>query len=268
LSPLPITMRTLDIGGDKMVRYLGDHVESNPQLGWRSIRFCLDRPDIFKAQLRAMLRASIHGTVNIMFPMITGVDELREAVGIVQQVRDDLEAREVPFDRNVRVGSMIEVSSAVVMAQELARECDFFSIGTNDLIQYCLAVDRVNERTGPLYKPHHPAVLRMLKQVIDATRKANIPCSICGEMAGDPLFTETLIGMGFKSLSMSAVSLPRIRAEIANTKDLAAKRFANNLLRKGSAAEIIRLLTKRAKSRDTLRLYRSGKQAPGAASPI
>ena len=108
----------------------------------------------------------------------------------------------------------------------------------------------------------------MLKQVIDATRKANIPCSICGEMAGDPLFTETLIGMGFKSLSMSAVSLPRIRAEIANTKDLAAKRFANNLLRKGSAAEIIRLLTKRAKSRDTLRLYRSGKQAPGAASPI
>jgi phosphotransferase system enzyme I (PtsI) len=267
LAPLPITMRTLDIGGDKMVSYLSDHKESNPQLGWRSIRFCLDRPDIFKAQLRAMFRASAYGTVQIMFPMITGVDELREAMRILQQVRDDLEARGVPFDKDVKVGSMIEVASAVVLAEDLAHECDFFSIGTNDLIQYCLAIDRVNQRTAPLYKPHHPAVMRMLKQVIDVARKTNIPCSICGEMAGDPLYTETLIGMGFQSLSMSAVSLPRIHAEIANTKLLAAKRFANKILKTGSDSEIKRLLTERAKSRDTLRLYRTGKQAPNGVTP-
>lgn len=256
MSPLPVTMRTLDLGGDKVVEQLGAERETNPQLGWRSIRLCLDRPDIFKAQLRALLRASAHGNLDIMFPMISGLDQLREAKAIVQEVKDDLRLRGIAFNEDVKVGSMIEVPAAVAVAKDLAAECDFFSIGSNDLIQYCLAVDRVNPRTAYLYEPLHPGVLRHLKQTIDAADKAGIPCSICGEMAGDPVLTELLLGLGFRSLSMSAVSLPMVRAEIANTKLTKAKRFARKVLNTGSSSEIKRLLAQRHKSRSTMKLYR------------
>lgn len=257
MSPLPVTIRTLDIGGDKLVEQLNAERETNPQLGWRSIRLCLDRPDIFKAQLRALFRASVHGDLNIMFPMISGLDQLRNANTIVEEVKDDLRLRGVPFSESVKVGSMIEVPSAVAVADVLAAECDFFSIGSNDLIQYCLAVDRVNPRTAYLYEPAHPGVLRHLKQTIDAADKAEIPCSICGEMAGDPVLTELLLGLGFRSLSMSAVSLPMVRAEIANTKLTTAKRFARKVLGTGSTIEIKRLLAQRHKSRGTMKHYSS-----------
>lgn len=263
MNPAPVTIRTLDMGGDKLLPHVTQDGETNPQLGWRSIRLCLDRPDIFKAQLRALFRASVHGNLRVMFPFISGVEELREALTVVEQVRDDLEKRGVPFDENVQIGTMIEVPAAVAVADRLAKEVSFFSVGTNDLIQYCLAVDRVNERTAHLYQPGHPAVLRMLKQTIDAATKAEIPCSICGEMAGHPLFTELLLGMGFRSLSMSAVSLPIVRAEIANTRLTTAKRFARKVLNRDSVSEVKALLSQRYKTRDTMKPYRRPKKGPG-----
>ena len=256
MGSLPVTMRTLDLGGDKVIPKLHQDEEMNPQLGWRSIRLCLDRPDIFKAPLRAMLRASVYGDVKIMFPMITGIDQFREAKRIVEEVKDDLRARGVDFDPDVPVGTMIEVPAAVMIADALAEECDFFSLGTNDLIQYCLAVDRVNPRTAHLYQPTHMAVLRMIKQTIDAAEKAGIPCSICGEMAGDPMLTELLLGIGVRHFSMSSVSLPIIRAEIANTSIPKAKRLAKKILNMGSVADITTFLEERHKARGTLNLIR------------
>jgi phosphoenolpyruvate-protein phosphotransferase (PTS system enzyme I) len=256
MAPLPVTMRTLDLGGDKLIPSLYRDNESNPQLGWRSIRMCLDRPDIFKAQLRALLRASVYGPMQIMFPMITGIDQFREAKQVLEEVKDDLTARDVDFDPEIRVGAMIEVPAAVLVSDKLAEESDFFSIGTNDLIQYCLAVDRVNERTAHLYEPTHMGVLRLIKQTLDAARKADIPCTICGEMAGDPMLTELLLGMGAQSLSMTGVSLPMVRAEIANTKMPTAKRLARKVLDLGSASEIKTLLEDRYEQRGTIKLYR------------
>lgn len=254
-SPHPVVIRTLDIGGDKLVPHLNDTDETNPQLGWRSIRFCLDRPDIFKAQLRAMFRASVHGNLWIMFPMISGVDVLLEARQVVDEVRADLQLRGVPFSPDVKVGTMIEVPAAVMVADQLAKECDFFSIGTNDLIQYCLAIDRVNERIARLYEPAHPAVISMLKKTLDAANKAEIPCSICGEMAGDPIFTELLLGLGFQSLSMASASALKVRAEIANTKMSTAKQFTRKVLRANSSSDLRALLLQRHASRGTMKLY-------------
>lgn len=257
MTPMPVTMRTLDVGGDKVIPNLHRDVELNPQLGWRSIRLCLDRPDIFKAQLRAMLRASVFGEIKIMFPMITGIDQFLEAKQVVLEVQDDLRARGVEFDPDIKIGSMIEVPAAVMISDKLAEVCDFFSMGTNDLIQYCLAVDRVNPRTANLYQPTHMAVLRMIKQTVDTARKAEIPCTICGEMAGDPMLTELLIGMGVTSLSMSSGSLPIVRAEIANTHLPSAKRLAKKILNMGSVSEITTFLEERHVSRDTLKLMRN-----------
>ncbi len=256
MSPLPVTMRTLDLGGDKLIPSLYREKEGNPQLGWRSIRMCLDRPDIFKAQLRALLRASVYGPMQIMFPMITGIDQFREAKQVLEEVKDDLTARHVEFAPDVPVGAMVEVPAAVAVADKLAEESDFFSIGTNDLIQYCLAVDRVNERTAHLYEPTHMGVLRLIKQTLDAAKDADIPCTICGEMAGDPMLTELLLGMGAQSLSMTGASLPMVRAEIANTKMPAAKRLARKVLDLGSASEIRALLQDRYEQRGTIKLYR------------
>lgn len=252
MAPLPVTVRTLDLGGDKGMPLLTVDYETNPQLGWRSIRLCLDRPDIFKAQLRALYRASIHGNMQIMFPMVTGVEQLCEAMHVVDEVKDDLRRRGVPFDENVKVGSMIEVPAAVMIADHLAQHCDFLSIGSNDLIQYCLAVDRTNQRTAHLYQPTHLAVLRMLKQTLEAADAARIPCGICGEMAGDPLLTELLLGLGFRSLSMSSVSLPLVRAEIANTHLPTAKRFARKILGLSTVSEIKEALNQRYEQRDTV----------------
>ena len=256
MHPAPVTIRTLDTGGDKVVPYVNQEEEANPQLGWRSIRFCLDRPDIFKAQLRALYRASVHGNMKIMFPLISGVDELRESLKILSEVREDLEKRDVPFNPDVPLGTMIEVPSAAMVADKLAQESAFFCIGTNDLIQYCLAVDRANDRTAHLYRPGHPGVLRMVKQIIDAATKAEIPCTLCGEMAGDPIFTEILLGMGLRSFSMSAVSLPLVRAEISNSRMTMAKRFSSKLLRMGSESEVSSILVQRYESRGAYKRYR------------
>lgn len=255
VKPAPATLRTLDLGGDKFASHLPLADELNPQLGLRAIRFCLERPDIFKVQLRAMMRASVHGNVQIIFPLISGVDELLRVKAVVREVCADLERRGVPFKKDVELGSMIEVPSAVTVADVLAKESDFFSIGTNDLIQYSLAVDRVNEKIAHMYEPAHPAVIRMIRQTAQAAKEAKIPCAICGEMAGDPLFTELLLGLGINALSMSAVAIPVVRAEIMRTRMYVAKRLARKVLSLGSVSEIKALLNKRMKGRLTMDSY-------------
>lgn len=250
-TPFSVTLRTLDLGGDKFASHLVVAEELNPQLGWRAIRFCLERPDIFKAQLRAMLRASVHGNVRIMFPLISGVDELRRVKAVVREAQADLERRGVAFDKRVKIGSMIEVPSAVLVADGLARECDFFSIGTNDLIQYSLAVDRVNEKIAHMYEPAHPAVLRMLQQTVKAARSRRIECSVCGEMAGDPLFTEILVGLGISSLSMASVAIPIVRRELNRIRRSGARRLARKVVGLTSSGEIRAMLEARFQARHT-----------------
>lgn len=255
MNPAPVTLRTLDIGGDKVAGALPQGPEDNPQLGWRAIRFCLEKPDIFKAQLRAMLRASVHGNIQIMFPLISGLDELLRAKNVLKEVAADLERRGIQFNKKIPVGSMIEVPSAVELADVLARECDFFSIGTNDLIQYSLAVDRGNERIAQMYEPSHPAVLRLIRRAARAAKAARIPISVCGEMAGDPIFTEALIGFGITSLSMSSVAIPLVRAEISHIRYSLAKRFALRAVRMGTGAEILDAMQRRSKQRSALEEY-------------
>lgn len=251
LHPMPVTLRTMDIGGDKLVAHLQIFKEENPQLGWRAVRFCLARPDIFRVQLRAMLRAAAHGGIRVMFPMISGLDELREVRRVLDDVRGELGREGVPHCGGLPIGSMIEVPSAVMLADVLAKECDFFSIGTNDLIQYSLAVDRVNEKIAHLYDPAHPAVLRLIRRVADAAREAGIPCGICGEMAGDPLYSEILLGLGVSSLSMAPVALPAVRREIAGIRLDAARELAGTVLGMGSAADIRVLLQARFDARNS-----------------
>jgi phosphoenolpyruvate-protein phosphotransferase (PTS system enzyme I) len=255
MHPAPVTLRTMDIGGDKFVAHLQISKEENPQLGWRAVRFCLARKDIFKPQLRAMLRASVAGNIQIMFPMISGLEELRQVKCVLDEVKGELDEVGVPYDKAIKVGSMIEVPSAVALSDVLARECDFFSIGTNDLIQYSLAVDRVNEKIAHLYEPAHPAVLRMIKWACDAAWAVGIPCSLCGEMAGDPRFTEMLIGLGVSTLSMSAVSLPLVRAEIAEINYGEAQELSAQLLEMGTAEEIKSLIEARYKARRSAELF-------------
>ena len=255
LNNKPVILRTLDLGGDKFASHMQLAEELNPQLGWRAIRFCLERPDIFKAQLRAIMRASVRGNVQIMFPLISGLDELLRVKAVLRDVCADLERRSVPFRKDIKVGSMIEVPSAVAVADHLARECDFFSIGTNDLIQYSLAVDRVNEKIAHMYEPAHPAILRMLKHTAEAARDAKIPCGICGEMAGDPIFTEVLMGLGLSSLSMSSVAIPEVRAEVVNSSLKEARKLARNVVNMHSVTEIRRFLEERHETRHTIQTY-------------
>ncbi|NUM55735.1 MAG: phosphoenolpyruvate--protein phosphotransferase [Candidatus Hydrogenedentes bacterium] len=255
MNPLPVSLRTLDIGGDKVANNLGDGGETNPQMGWRAIRFCLEQTDIFKAQLRAMCRASVHGNIQIMFPLISGLDELLRAKAILKDVYADLEKRGVQFKKKIPVGSMIEVPSAVELAEVLARECDFFSVGTNDLIQYSLAVDRDNARIAHMYEPAHPAVLRLIRRAVRAARAARIPIGVCGEMAGDPLFSEILVGFGVTSLSMSSVAIPAVRAEISQIRLSLAKRFALRAVRMSSGAEILDTMQRRSKQRRAMKEY-------------
>lgn len=245
MEPNPVVLRTMDIGGDKLVAHLQILKEDNPQLGWRAVRFCLARPDIFKTQLRAMLRASVHGAIAIMFPMISGIEELRKVKAVVQEVMSELDAAAISYNKDIKIGSMIEVPSAVMLADLLAQETDFFSIGTNDLIQYLLAVDRVNEKIAHLYDPAHPAVIRMIHQTAQAARVRKIPCSICGEMAGDALYTELLLGLGITSLSMAAVAIPVIRAEISHINLEEARTLARKALKMRTADEIRVLLAGR-----------------------
>ncbi len=270
MHPHPVTLRTMDIGGDKFVSHLQISKEENPQLGWRAVRFCLERRDIFKPQLRAMLRASTVGNIQIMFPMISGVEELRQVKEVVEEVKEELRAEGIAFNPDMKIGSMIEVPSAVTLTDILSRETDFFSIGTNDLIQYSLAVDRVNEKIAHLYEPAHPAVLRMIKWTCNAAWASGIPCGLCGEMAGDPLYTEVLIGLGVTSLSMSAVSLPLVRAEIAEIDFAEAQELAARLLKMATAAEIKALIRERYEKRRSAEAFISlaSHRAPDAPTPL
>lgn len=210
----PVTIRTLDIGGDKSLPYFGLPKEENPFLGYRAIRICLDRKDLFLTQLRAILRASVFGKCRIMFPMIGRVEELREAKAVVARAREELTVEGTAFAAEVPVGIMIEIPSAALTADLLAKEADFFSIGTNDLCQYTLAVDRMNEKIAALYDPFHPAVLRLIKMVIEEGLRQGIPVGMCGELAGDLRATELLLEMGLREFSMSATSIPEIKNAI------------------------------------------------------
>lgn len=232
LSPHPVVIRTIDFGADKVDRqspYYNE--EANPFLGFRAIRFCLEYTDIFKDQIRAILRASHYGTVRMMYPMISGCDELRRANAIVAEVKEELTKSGIPFDTSMLVGSMIEVPSAALCANVLAQECDFFSIGTNDLIQYLLAIDRLNDRIAHLYEPTHPAVLRTIQMIVEAGHQRGIRVSVCGEMAGDPIYLPLLLGLGVDEVSVVpsalAVSKYLIRnVNVDQMKDLTGQALA------------------------------------------
>lgn len=226
----PVIIRTLDIGGDKTISDGKDGNEDNSFMGFRAIRFCLENLDIFKTQLRAILRASAHGNVKIMYPMISGLAELRKANEVLESVKVELRELGHDFDPDIKVGAMVEVPSAATIVDLLAKECDFLSIGTNDLIQYLMAVDRLNDRVAHLYEPAHPAVIRTLKTIIDGGNAAGIPVSICGEIAGDPIYASLLMGMGAESLSLTSGMLPEVKYFIRKMKASDARALVDDLL--------------------------------------
>jgi len=242
MAPRTVTIRTLDIGGDKFASGLQLAEEMNPALGLRAIRFSLQSPEIFETQLRAILRAANFGNVRIMFPMISGVDEIVQAKQMLKQTAESLEKAGIPFRADIEVGAMIEVPSAVIMADILAREVDFFSIGTNDLIQYSLAIDRVNKQVAHLYQPLHPAVLRMVQRVVEAAKEAGIQVYMCGEMAGDPVNLPVLLGMEIDALSMNPVSIPALKELVRMLSLKESKLFLKKALKQPTAADVINLV--------------------------
>jgi phosphotransferase system enzyme I (PtsI) len=241
----PVTIRTFDLGGDKFASQLDLADEMNPAMGLRAIRFCLREKDIFKDQIRAILRASAHGRVRMMFPMISGVAELHEAMAVVDEARGELKRRRVPFDKGMSIGAMIEIPSAAIVADLLAKEVSFFSIGTNDLIQYALAIDRVNEHVSYLYEPLHPAILRLIRRIVEAGHEAGIPVSMCGEMAGEPFYSYVLLGLGLDELSMNSTSIPRVKRILRKSVAFEAKEFVGELLLHATAGEIGRILRRK-----------------------
>ncbi|MDD3391810.1 MAG: phosphoenolpyruvate--protein phosphotransferase [Synergistaceae bacterium] len=234
----PVIIRTLDIGGDKKLDYLAIPEEENPFLGYRAIRLCLDRQEIFKVQLRAILRASAFGCVRILFPMISSLEELREAKKILEETKEELRTEGIPFDESVQSGIMVEVPSAAILSDYFAKEVDFFSIGTNDLIQYTVAVDRGNEKLSHLYSQYHPAVLRLIKTVIDNGREAGIWVGMCGESAGDPKLIPVLLGMGLKEFSMTASSILQARWIIRNLRKSDLEQAAEKVLSLPTAEDV------------------------------
>ncbi len=238
LAPDRVVIRTVDLGGDKFASELDMPAEMNPFMGSRGIRFCLEQPEVFKTQLRAILRASTAGRTCIMFPLISCLEEFRKAEEYLEEAKAELTAEGKPFDDKMETGIMIETPSAVMIADILADEVDFFSIGTNDLIQYAMAVDRINERVAHLYRPGHPGILRMIKNVIDAAHSRNVRVDICGEMAGEEEFVLILLGMGIDGLSMSPVGIPRAKKLIRSTTYDYAKEIARRVLGVKTAGEV------------------------------
>jgi phosphotransferase system enzyme I (PtsI) len=236
----PVVIRTLDLGADKFFRKAdtGAHDERNPSLGLRSVRLCLRNLGLFKTQMRAILRASWHGDVRIMFPMVSTLLELRQCKLLLAEVKEDLEEAGIPFNRKLPVGTMIEVPSAAIMAAELAREVNFFSIGTNDLIQYTLAADRTNETVAGLYSAGDPAVLRLIELVVGAAQKHGVDVSVCGEMSGEPIYTMLLLGMGLRQLSVTPQNIPEVKKIIRSVTIEEAKQVARQALRLDTARDV------------------------------
>jgi len=240
IAPQPVVIRTLDLGGDKPMEGNPDLFpkENNPFMGFRAIRFCLENLEIFKDQLRAILRASACGNVRIMYPMISGSEEMVRANAVLTECMAELKSRDIAFDDKLQVGAMIEIPSAAMTADILAKECVFFSVGTNDLIQYLLAIDRVNERIAHLYEPTHPAVVRTLKHIVDEAHKRGVTVSVCGEMAGDPVFAPLLLGLGVDALSMSPAWLPSVKYMVRAMTMADARALAAEALTLTSPKEI------------------------------
>jgi phosphotransferase system enzyme I (PtsI) len=239
LKPLPVVIRTLDLGGDKFLAHMQMPTELNPFLGWRAIRISLQEPDIFRAQLRAILRASAEGNVRMMYPMICGLDELKQANALLEEYKAELRAEKVPFDENMQVGAMIETPSAAMVADSLAKRVRFFSIGTNDLIQYSLAVDRMNEKIAHLYEPTHPAIVRLIKITVEAAHKQKVRVTVCGEMAGDPVLAPLLLGLGVDELSAAPSLVPPLKFLIRRLKLSEAQELAAFALDCESASEVL-----------------------------
>ncbi|HUP63117.1 MAG TPA: phosphoenolpyruvate--protein phosphotransferase [Thermoanaerobaculia bacterium] len=237
-APHWCVIRTFDLGGKKLAREMMGSKEDNPVLGLRALRLCMQHRDMFRTQLRALLRASAFGRIKIMFPLVSGVQELRQVKTLIREIRLELDAQDVPYNKELQIGIMVEVPSAAVIADLLATEADFFAIGTNDLIQYSLAIDRSNENVSYLYEPLHPALLRLIKFVIDAGKRAGIPVSMCGEMAADPVYAIVLIGLGLEIFSMNPSSIPVIKNVVRSVRYKDCKRIAEASLNKKTAQEI------------------------------
>ena len=238
LKPHSVILRTLDLGGDKFASHLQLAQEMNPFLGWRAIRFCLAQPEMFRAQLRAILRASAEGNIKMMYPMISGLDELNRANALLEQCKNELRAEKIPFAENLEVGAMIEIPSAVIIADTLAKRVKFFSIGSNDLIQYTLAADRTNEKVSHLYEPTHPAILRLIKMTVDAAHANGIWAGVCGEIAGDPVLTPLLLGLGVDELSAAPAVLDQVKYIIRRVKLDEARALAEFALASESPTDI------------------------------
>jgi phosphotransferase system enzyme I (PtsI) len=239
LKPLPVVIRTLDLGGDKFLAHMQMPTELNPFLGWRAIRISLQERDIFRAQLRAILRASAEGNVRMMYPMISGLDELKQANALLEEYKAELRQENVPFDEHLEVGAMIETPSAAMVADSLAKRVKFFSIGTNDLIQYSLAVDRMNEKIAHLYEPTHPAIVRLIKITVEAAHNHKVRVTVCGEMAGDPVLAPLLVGLGVDELSAAPSLVPSLKFLIRRLNLGEARKLATFALECESAGEIL-----------------------------
>ena len=238
LKPQPVIIRTLDLGGDKFASHLQLAKEVNPFLGWRAIRFCLAQPELFCAQIRAILRASAEGNVKMMYPMISGLDELNQANALVEKCKAELREKKIPFNEQMKIGAMIEIPSAALIADTLAQRVKFFSIGSNDLIQYTLAADRTNEKVSHLYEPTHPAILRLIKMTVDAAHKHGIWAGVCGEIAGDPFLTPLLLGLGVDELSAAPPVVAQVKYIIRRLKLTEAQALAEFALQCESPSEI------------------------------
>jgi len=237
MDPYPVVARTFDLGGDKIPVPVPIKDEVNPALGLRAIRFSLWQKDIFKMQVRGILRASAYGNLKMMYPMVSGLSEVRQANAITIQAMEELKKEKVPFNEDIEIGIMVEIPSAGMIADLLAKEADFFSVGTNDLIQYALAIDRLNEHVAYLYEPLHPAVLRFLKMIVDAGHRQGIPVAMCGEMAGEPFYSLVLMGLGFDELSMNPHSIPRMKKIIRQSELREAMVLAEKVMGFGTAEE-------------------------------